>query len=159
MTQPCNEDLSDLPVDSWEEDSASVTPDQIKVLVVDDSSMIRRLLARALTDLGFTQIVLAEDGAAGLAAAEREAPDIIISDYDMPGMHGLEFIEAVRQNEALDQTAIIMLSAADDQIVVENARDLGADTFMVKPFGSEDLKSLIETLYQRFNCAQIAWPN
>jgi hypothetical protein len=39
MTQPCNEDLSDLPVESWEEDSASVTPDQIKVLVVDDSSM------------------------------------------------------------------------------------------------------------------------
>ena len=159
MTQPCNEDLSDLPVDSWDEDSASVTPDQIKVLIVDDSSMMRRLLARALTDLGFTQIVVAEDGAKGLVAAEREAPDIIISDYDMPGMHGLEFIEAVRQNEALDQTAIIMLSAADDQIVVENARDLGADTFMVKPFQRADLRHLIEKLYHRFNCAQIAWPD
>jgi DNA-binding response OmpR family regulator len=158
MTQPCNDDLSDLPVDSWEDESAAVTPDQIKVLIVDDSSMMRRLLARALTDLGFTKIVLAEDGAAGLVAAEGETPDIIISDYDMPGMHGLEFIEAVRSNEALDQTAIIMLSAADDQGVVENARELGADTFMVKPFTSDDLKSLIETLYQRFNCAQILWP-
>jgi two-component system chemotaxis response regulator CheY len=129
------------------------------VLIVDDSSMMRRLLARALTDLGFTKILLAEDGAAGLAAAEREAPDIIISDYDMPGMHGLEFIEAVRRNSALDQAAIIMLSAADDQLLVESARDLGADTFMVKPFGSDDLRCLIEALYQRFNCAQIAWPN
>jgi DNA-binding response OmpR family regulator len=159
MTQPCNDDLSDLPIDSWDEDGAPVTPDQIKVLVVDDSSMIRRLLARALTELGFTQILLAEDGAAGLVTAEREVPDIIISDYDMPGMHGLEFIQAVRTNSALDQSAIIMLSAADDQLVVESARDLGADTFMVKPFGTADLKHLIETLYQRFNCAQIAWPN
>ena len=158
MTQPCNDDISDLPVDSWEDESAAVTPDQIKVLIVDDSSMMRRLLARALTDLGFTKIILAEDGAAGLVAAEREAPDIIISDYDMPGMHGLEFIEAVRRNEALDQTAIIMLSAAEDEGVVESARDLGADTFMVKPFTTEDLKALIDTLYQRFNCAQIAWP-
>ncbi|MDP8914382.1 MAG: response regulator [Pseudomonadota bacterium] len=159
MTQPRNDDVSDIPLDSFEDDSAPVTPDQIKVLIVDDSAMMRRLLARALTDLGFTKILVSEDGAAGLAAAEREAPDIIISDYDMPGMHGLEFIEAVRSNEALDQTAIIMLSAADDQGVVESARDLGADTFMVKPFGTADLKDLIGTLYQRFNCAQIVWPD
>ncbi len=159
MTQPCNEDLSDIPVDTWEDDSASVTPDQIKVLIVDDSAMMRRLLVRALTDLGFTKIHVAEDGAAGLVVAEREALDIIISDYHMPGMHGLEFIEAVRRNEALDQTAIVMLSSADDQVVVESARNLGADTFMVKPFESADLKHLIDDLYQRFNCAQIAWPD
>lgn len=159
MTQPCNDDIvPNLPIDNWEDDSAPVTPDQISVLIVDDSSMMRRLLSRALTDLGFTKIHVAEDGTAGLAAAEREAPDIIISDYDMPGMHGLEFVEAVRSNEALDQSAIIMLSAAEDQGVVEGARDLGADTFMVKPFGTADLKHLIETLYQRFNCAQILWP-
>lgn len=158
MTQPCNDDVSDIPMHSFEDDSASVTPDQVKVLIVDDSAMMRRLLGRALTDLGFTKILIAENGSAGLVAAERDAPDIIISDYDMPGMHGLEFIEAVRSNEALDQTAIIMLSAADDQGVVEGARDLGADTFMVKPFGTADLKHLIETLYQRFNCAQILWP-
>jgi DNA-binding response OmpR family regulator len=75
----------------------------------------------------------------------------------MPGMHGLEMVEAVRANSALDQTVIIMLSAADDQAVIESARDLGADTFMVKPFERADLKHLIETLYQRFNCAQIKW--
>ncbi len=88
----------------------------------------------------------------------RAALDMIISDYHLPGMHGLEFIEAVRRNEALDQTAIVMLSSADDQVVVESARNLGADTFMVKPFESADLKHLIDDLYQRFNCAKIAWP-
>jgi two-component system chemotaxis response regulator CheY len=158
MTKPCNDDFSDTPVDCWNDDSASVTPDRIKVLIVDDSAMMRRLLGRALADLGFTQIHVAEDGAAGLVLAEREAPNIIISDYHMPGMHGLEFIEAVRGNEALDQTAIVMLSSADDQVVVESARNLGADTFMVKPFETADLKHLIEDLYRRFNCAQIAWP-
>jgi DNA-binding response OmpR family regulator len=159
MNQFCNNDVSDLPLDPWEDDSASVTPDQIKVLIVDDDEMMRRLLGRALTSFGFTQIHFAEDGAAGLVVAEREAPDIIISDYHMPGMHGLEFVEAVRRNEALDQTAVIMLSAADDQIVIKGARNLGADTFMVKPFDRPDLKHLIETLYQRFNSSQIAWPD
>ena len=158
MTQPCDDDLSDLPLDTWSDDSASVTPDQIKVLIVEDDALMHRLVRRALTGFGFTQIYFAENGAEGLAAAEREEPDIIISDYHMPEMHGLELVEAVRGIDALDQTAIIMLSAADDQVVIESARNLGADTFMVKPFERADLKRLIETLYHRFNCAQILWP-
>ena len=158
MTQP-HDDLSDLPLDSWDDDSASVTPDQLKVLIVDDDEMMRRLVQRALTGFGFTQIHVAEDAAAGVAAAEREAPDIIICDYYMPGMHGVGLVEAVRNNGALDQTAIIMLSAANDENVIESARDRGADTFMVKPFERADLRNLIEKLYHRFNCAQIAWPD
>lgn len=158
MTQPCDNDVSDLPPDSWEDDGASVTPDQLKVVIVDDDELMRRLVGRALTSFGFTQVHVAENGAAGLAAAERETPDIIIADYNMPEMHGLELVEAVRGNEALDQTVIIMLSAADDQMVIESARDRGADTFMVKPFERADLKRLIETLYHRFNCARILWP-
>jgi CheY-like chemotaxis protein len=159
MTQPYNNHVSDVPIDLWVDDSSSVTPDQVKVLIVDDCELMRRLLGRALTGFGFTKIYVAEDGVAGLVVAEREVPDIIISDYRMPEMHGLEFIEAVRRNEALDQTVIVMLSAADDQVLVESARNLGADTFMVKPFESADLKHLIDELYQRFNCAQIAWPD
>lgn len=158
MTQPCDNDVSDLPPDSWEDDGASVTPDQLKVVIVDDDELMRHLVGRALTAFGFTQVHVAENGAAGLAAAERERPDIIIADYNMPEMHGLELVEAVRGNEALDQTVIIMLSAADDQMVIESARDRGADTFMVKPFERADLKRLIETLYHRFNCARILWP-
>jgi two-component system chemotaxis response regulator CheY len=158
MTRPCDDDASELSPDSWG-DSASVTPDQLKVLIVDDDEMMRRLVRRALTSFGFNQIHDAENGTEGLAAAERGMPNIIIADYNMPEMHGLELVEAVRANGALDQTAIIMLSAADDQIVIESARDLGADTFMVKPFERADLKQLIGTLYQRFNCAHIVWPD
>ena len=88
MTQPHDEDLTDLPLDSWDDDSPSVTPDQIKVLIVEDDALMHRLVRRALTGFGFTQIHFAENGAEGLAAAEREAPDIIISDYHMPEMHG-----------------------------------------------------------------------
>jgi len=159
MTQPCYDDLPELPVHAWDQDGASVTPDQLKVLIVDDDEMMHRLVRGALVAFGFTQIRVAEDGAAGLAAVEREVPDIIISDYDMPGMHGLDFVEAVRGDEARDQIVIIMLSAHDDLTVIEGARDLGADTFMVKPFHRDDLKQLIETLYHRFNCVRIAWPD
>ncbi|MGZ8312092.1 MAG: response regulator [Allosphingosinicella sp.] len=158
MTKPCDDNLPDLPPDDWDDDGAAVPPDQIKVLVVEDDDLMHRLVRRALTGFGFTQLRFAVNGAEGLAAAEREAPDIIISDYHMPEMHGLELVEAIRGNSALDQTAIIMLSAADDRAVIESARHLGADTFMVKPFERDDLKQLIGTLYHRFNCAQIAWP-
>ena len=158
MTQQIDDEIPDLPLDSWDDDSTPVTPDQLKVLIVDDDEMMRRLVSRALTGLGFTQISTAEDGAAGLAAAERETPDIMICDYQMPGMHGLELVEAIRRNGALDQTPIIMLSAAEDPVVIESARDLGADTFLIKPFERADLKQLIATLYHRFNCARILWP-
>jgi CheY-like chemotaxis protein len=159
MSQLNEDDFSDLPIESWDDDSASVTPDQLRVLVVDDDQLMRRLLQRALTGLGFTQIDYAENGAAGLAAVDRETPAIIISDYHMPEMHGLQLIETLRANDALDQTVIVMLSAADDQGVIESARECGADTFLVKPFARDDLKQLIETLYHRFNCARIAWPD
>jgi len=157
MTEPYDNDISDLASESWDDGSASVSPGDLKVLVVDDDEMMRRLVGRALASFGFGQIHVAENGAEGLAAAERERPDIVIADYHMPQMHGLELVEAIRANEALDRTVIIMLSAADDQVVIESARDLGADTFMVKPFERADLKRLIETLYHRFNCAKISW--
>jgi CheY-like chemotaxis protein len=158
MTQPCHDDVPDFPVHSWDADSASVTPDELKVLIVDDDELMHRLVRNALTSFGFTQIRVAENGSAGLAAVEREVPDIIISDYHMPEMHGLEFVEAVRNDDSRDEIVIIMLSAHDDVTVIEGARDLGADTFMIKPFHRDDLKQLIETLYHRFNCARIAWP-
>jgi len=155
--QPSQDDAQDLPVRTWD-DGASVTPDQLKVLIVDDDEMMHRLVRNALTGFGFTQIRDADNGAAGLAAVEREVPDIIISDYHMPEMDGLAFVEAVRGDEGRDDTVIIMLSAHDDLSIIEGARDLGADTFMIKPFHRDDLKQLIDTLYHRFNNARIAWP-
>lgn len=135
-----------------------VTPDGLKVLVVDDDEMMRRLVGRALTAFGFTKIHVAEDGAEGLAAAERDAPDIIICDYMMPGMHGLEFVEAVRGKSDLDHAVIIMLSAADDHVVIETAQGIGADSFVVKPFERAELKNIIGILFERYNCARIQWP-
>lgn len=157
MTEPCDEEAPDLPIHALDE-GPSVTPGQLKVLIVDDDEMMHRLVRSALSDFGFTRIEIAEDGAAGLAAVERHAPDIIISDYNMPGMDGLEFVGSLRRDEARDDIVVIMLSAHDDRRVIEGARDLGADTFMVKPFQRDDLKQLIGTLYHRFNCARIAWP-
>ena len=136
----------------------SVSPAQLKVVVVDDTRMMQLLIGRALESFGFTQVFVANDGVEGLATATRERPDIIISDYHMPEMHGLEMVEALRRDSALDHAIIIMLSSADDQQIISEAQHLGADTFMVKPFAPDDLKRLIDTLYHRFNTARIAWP-
>lgn len=157
MSDPPDDDVPHLPPESSDE-AASITPDQLRVLVVDDDELMHRLVRRALTGFGFTQIDFAENGLGALAAVDRQSPNIIIADYHMPEMQGLELVEALRGKEALDSTVIIMLSAADDPVVVERARDCGADTFMVKPFDRADLKDLIETLYHRFNCTRILWP-
>ena len=159
MTSACDADLPDLPPAPCAEDGPPVTPDRLKVLVVDDDEMMHRLVQRALTSFGFTDIFTGMNGAEGVALALRETPDIIICDYHMPEMHGLALVEAVRGDDRLDQTVIIMLSAADEPAVIDGARDLGADTFIVKPFERADLKLMIDTLYQRFNGARIAWPD
>ena len=75
MTQPCDNDVSDFPRDTQDRDSSAVTPDQLKVVVVDDAELMRRLVHRALTSFGFTQIFVAENGAEGVALAWRcDAP-------------------------------------------------------------------------------------
>ena len=80
-------------------------------------------------------------------------PDIVIADYDIRKCTGSNSLNRSRQRR-VDQTVIIMLSAAGyDQTVIESARELGADTFMVKPFKSADLKISIGTLYHRFDAA------
>ena len=138
-----NDDFQQPPEAEWVDAGASISPEQLKVLIVDDDPMMQRLVGRALAGFGFTQLLVANDGSQGLATAARERPDIIISDYDMPGMHGLELVQALRSDSALDHAIVIMLSAADDQRVIEESRDLGADTFIVKPFAPADLKRLI----------------
>ena len=150
--------FSELPEARQADAAQTVSPAELKVVVVEDTRMMQRLIGRALEGFGFTQVLIANDGVEGLATVTRERPDIIISDYHMPGMHGLEMVEALRRDSALDHAIVIMLSAAGDRQVIEQARDLGADTFMVKPFESDDLKRLIDTLYTRFNCARIEWP-
>ncbi|MGO8915824.1 MAG: response regulator [Stellaceae bacterium] len=117
------------------------------ILVVDDEPPIRRLLRTSLGGQGY-DVTEAEDGASALAAIEREKPDLVILDLGLPDISGIEVIRSVRQRSSLP---IIVLSVRDDERGKVEALDLGADDYVTKPFGVEELVARIRTaLRHRF---------
>jgi two-component system chemotaxis response regulator CheY len=129
----------------------------IRVLVVDDDEGMRALMRRTLERLGVNQIYAAKDGVEALVLAKSQLPDVIIADYDMPVMHGLQLLKAVRLDPELAACGVIMLSGIANAEVVTRARDLGAASFMMKPFCRDDLQKQIDTVVHELSGARIVW--
>lgn len=120
---------------------------QIKVMVVDDQASMRAMIRRALQDLGFRDV---RDKASALEALEAVRADrvhLIISDYNMPEMDGLQFLEAVRNDAVLGKTVFIMLTGSADKEIVQKAAALGVNNYVVKPFAPAALKEKIERVF------------
>lgn len=112
------------------------------VLTVDDSRMMREMLFSVLRDAGFN-VIQAEDGVDGLEKLAAAAPDVIITDINMPRMDGYGFIEGVRRDARHRATPILVLSTESDQAKKARARDAGATGWIVKPFNADSLLSAI----------------
>jgi two-component system chemotaxis response regulator CheY len=112
------------------------------VLTVDDSRVMRELLLSALERAGFN-VVQAEDGVSGLEALAGCAPDVIITDINMPRMDGYNLIEAVRQDPRHRATPILVLSTEHTADKKSRARDAGATGWIVKPFHDDALIAAI----------------
>ena len=112
------------------------------ILTIDDSRTMRELLRAALDKAGFT-VIQAEDGVHGLEVLGGSEPDAIITDINMPRMNGLEFIEAVRGDEARRAIPIIVLTTESDAAKKDRARRAGATGWIVKPFDPAKLVSAI----------------
>jgi two-component system KDP operon response regulator KdpE len=115
------------------------------VLVVDDDPKIRRLLATHLTRLGF-EIYLAAHGEEALYQASLNQPDVIVLDLSMPGMDGFSALPRLREWYT---DPIIILSATDQEREKVRALDLGADDYMTKPFGPDELAARIRAAIRR----------
>jgi two-component system, OmpR family, KDP operon response regulator KdpE len=111
----------------------------LKVLVVDDEPPIRKLLRMGLGTQGY-RVIEAADGKAALDLA-REKPDLIILDLGLPDMQGLELLRAIRARD--DSVPIVVLSSRDDEVAKVQALDLGADDYVTKPFGMDELLARI----------------
>ncbi len=109
-----------------------------KILVVDDDQYIRLILQKRFSSRGYT-VILAEDGEQGLALAKSETPDIILSDWMMPKMDGLEFCRLAKQDENLRFTYFMILTARDTQDDKIEGIETGADDFITKPFNDREL--------------------
>jgi len=118
-----------------------MTSNPVTVLVVDDEPAIRRLLRTSLTAQGY-RIVEAETAAAALAEIRDHEPDIVILDLGLPDSDGLDVIRAVRSSSPLP---IVVLSSRGDERGKVEALDLGADDYVTKPFGMEELVARLRT--------------
>ena len=105
-----------------------------KVLVVDDSMMIRAQVSRALTQAGFS-VVEAGDGVAALKTLENEADVcLVVCDVNMPNMNGIEFLEAVGKDASRASLPVVMLTTEGQNDLVRRAKALGAKGWILKPF-------------------------
>ena len=107
----------------------------------------RLLLSDALTQLGFKQITVAGDGEQGYKIMSTAPHHLVISDFNMPKMDGLGFLQAVRTNPATKKAAFIMLTAQGDRALVQKAAQLGANNVLAKPFTIEKMKAAIEAVF------------
>lgn len=119
----------------------------IKVLIVDDFSTMRRIINNLLSEIGLTNTEQAEDGSTALPKLEKGEFDLLITDWDMPGMSGIELLRAVRADERIKDLPILMVTveAKRDQIV--EAAQAGVNGYLVKPFTSDVLKEKIEKIF------------
>lgn len=123
-------------------------PESPTVLVVEDDPVILRLLEVNFELEGFT-VVLAHDGEEGIAAAQSERPDIIVSDIMMPKVSGIELVEALKADQTTSGIPIILLSAKAQTGDLKSGLDSGADDYVTKPFEPLELVDHVNALLSR----------
>lgn len=132
---------------SEEETAAPAPPEDIKILIADDQSPVRKSLRLILTKLGFFDIVEAEDGYEGIKQLRQDKKiGLIISDMHMPKMTGLEFLESVRLNPELKHIPFIIVSTDSDMKTVVKATQSGVNSYIIKPFTEKAVKEKLNML-------------
>ena len=115
------------------------------ILLVDDEANLR-LLVRTTLDVADYRIIEATDGTTALELARQQRPDLLVLDWMMPGLNGIEVVQALRQDPATARIPIIMLSARGQVIDQERGRALGASTYLVKPFSPLELLRSVQAI-------------
>ncbi len=116
------------------------------VLVVDDYNTMRRILRNLLSQIGFSNVEEAEDGGSGLRKLRERSFGLVISDWNMAPMSGLEFLKEVRSDGQLKETPFIMITAESKTENVVAAKAAGVSNYIVKPFNADTLKKKIEAV-------------
>jgi two-component system, chemotaxis family, chemotaxis protein CheY len=116
-----------------------VNPD-MKFLVVDDFATIRRIVKGVINELGYSNVTEADDGSTALPLLRDGSFDFLITDWNMPGMPGLELLKAVRANPKLAKLPVLMLTAEAKREQIIEAAQAGVNGYIIKPFTAEVLK-------------------
>ncbi len=127
----------------------------MRILIVDDFSTMRRIIKTLLRELGFTAVSEADDGTTALPLLQSGDYDFLITDWNMPGMSGLELLKALRENTATAAIPVLMVTAEAKREQIVEAAQLGVNGYIVKPFTAETLKGKIDKILESCGAGQL----
>ncbi len=124
---------------------------EMKILVVDDFSTMRRIIKNLLRDLGFNNTSEADDGLTALPMLKTGKFDLLVTDWNMPGMQGIDLLKAVRSeaDEKLKNIPVLMVTAEQKKEQIVEAAQAGVNGYIVKPFTALILKEKLEKIFAR----------
>jgi len=123
----------------------------IKILLVDDFSTMRRIEKNLLKEIGFSNIDEADDGVTALPMLKKGNYDLVITDWNMPVMQGIDLLKAIRANPALSHIPVLMVTAESKREQIIAAAQAGVNGYVVKPFTGATLREKLEKIYSRIN--------
>jgi len=121
----------------------------MKILIVDDFSTMRRIIKNLLRDLGFNNTAEADDGNTALPMLQQTHFDLLITDWNMPGMQGIDLLKAVRADPNLQHIPVMMVTAEQKKEQIVEAAKAGVNGYIVKPFTAATLKEKMEKIFER----------
>lgn len=125
----------------------------MKILVVDDFATMRRILKHLLAEIGLDNVVEAEDAPSALAKVRSGSFDLVITDWNMPGMSGLELLKAIRTEADTARLPVLMVTAEAKRNQIVEAAEAGVNGYIVKPFTSQTLKDKLTKVFARIHSA------
>lgn len=125
----------------------------MKILIVDDFSTMRRIIKNLLRDLGFNNTTEADDGQTALPILQAGGIDFLVTDWNMPGMQGIDLLKAVRADAKLSSMPVLMVTAEQKREQIIEAAQAGVNGYIVKPFTAATLKEKIDKIFERIDAA------
>ena len=121
----------------------------MKILVVDDFSTMRRIIKNLLKELGFTNIQEADDGSTALPMLKQSEFDFVVTDWNMPGMQGIDLLRAIRADDSLKHLPVLMVTAEAKKEQIITAAQAGVNGYVIKPFTAGTLKEKLDKIFER----------
>ena len=128
----------------------------MKILIVDDFSTMRRIIKNLLRDLGFNNTSEADDGNSALPMLQAGDFDFLVTDWNMPGMQGIDLLKAVRADAKLAKLPVLMVTAESKREQIVEAAQAGVSGYVVKPFTAIILKEKIDKIFERLEATNAA---
>ncbi|MCK0526366.1 MULTISPECIES: chemotaxis response regulator CheY [unclassified Anaerobiospirillum] len=123
----------------------------IKILIVDDFSTMRRIIKNLLRDLGYNNTHEADDGATALPMLESGDFQFVITDWNMPIMQGIELLRKIRESPKLKSLPVLMVTAEAKREQIVTAAQAGVNGYIVKPFTADILKGKLDKIFERLD--------